>query len=346
MAIRQKPGRPPGATKMSRSRAVTSTAKKALHGKVAVVAGATRGAGRGIARGLGEAGAMVYCSGRSVRGNPSHYGRPETIEETAEHVNDAGGTGIAVRVDHTNEAEVLALCERIEREHGAIDVLVNSIAGEDPMLGGWTKFWETNLDHGAEVLGRALLSHVITAKCVAPFMIKKRRGLIVEVTEGDLLFGGGNVLQELVKSGLKALTVRMAEELRPHRIAVVAITPGFLRSESMLEHFGVSEETWRDGGKKDKNFLESETPLFLGRAVAALAQDRKVLERSAFLTSSWELSREYGFTDADGRRPDWGKHAQENVIPSLGWLKQSMERHADWLDKLASRARGYLGEVE
>jgi NAD(P)-dependent dehydrogenase (short-subunit alcohol dehydrogenase family) len=311
---------------------------------VAVVAGATRGSGRGIARALGEAGATVYCTGRSVRGHPSPYGRPETIEETAELVTAAGGAAIPVRVDHTSEAEVRALFERVERDHGRLDVLVNSIAGEDPLLGGWTSFWETDLEHGDAVLRQTLLSHVITAKYAAPLMIRKRRGLIVEVTEGDLPFGGGNVLHDLVKSSLKGFAVRMAEELRKHRVTAIAITPGFLRSESMLERFGVGEENWREGGRKDKNFLESESPLFLGRAIAALAQDRKVLARSGDLTSSWELAREYGFTDHDGRRPDWGQHVEANLVPSLRWMKVGLQRHLDWLDRIARRARRYLGE--
>lgn len=312
---------------------------------VAVVAGATRGAGRGIARALGEAGAVVYCTGRSVRGNPSPYARPETIEETAELVSKAGGTGIVVRVDHTVEGEVRALFERVAAEHGHVDVLVNSIAGEDPMLGGWTSFWETDLTNGAAALRQSLLSHVITAKHAAPMMIRKRRGLIVEVTEGDMLFGGGNVLTDVVKSSLKGLAVRMSEELRKHRVAAVAITPGFLRSETMLGHFGVTEQNWRDGGKKDKNFLESESPLFVGRAVAALAQDPKVLDKTGDVFSSWELAREYGFTDEDGRRPDWGKHFQESVIPSMSWMKASLQRHVGFLDRLARRGRWYLGET-
>src|SRR5687768_10962534 len=291
-----------------------------LEGQVAVVAGATRGAGRGIARALGEAGATVYCTGRSVRGNPSPYGRPETIEETAEMVTAAGGEGIPVRVDHTVEAEVRALFERIDSERGRLDVLVNDVAGQDLRMAGWDSFWETDLTNAAPVFENALLSHVITAKHAAPLMIAKRRGLIVEVTEMDLLFCGGNVLAQLVKFSLKGLAVMMAEELRKHRVAAVAITPGFLRSEFMLEHFGVTEENWRDGGKKDPNFLESESPLFLGRAVAALAKDRQVLSRSGELTSSWELAQEYGFADADGRRPDSGRHFTETVLPAMAWL--------------------------
>jgi NAD(P)-dependent dehydrogenase (short-subunit alcohol dehydrogenase family) len=315
-----------------------------LEGQVAVVAGATRGAGRGIARALGEVGATVYCTGRSVRGNPSPYGRPETIEETAEMVTAAGGEGIPVRVDHTVEAEVRALFERVEREQGRLDVLVNDVAGQDMRMAGWDSFWKTDLTNAAPVLENAILSHVITAKYAAPLMIAKRRGLIVEVTEMDLLFCGGNVLAQLVKFSLKGLAVMMAEELRKHRVAAIAITPGYLRSEFMLEHFGLTEENWRDGGEKDPNFLESESPLFVGRAVAALAADPKgARARSGDITSSWGIAREYGLTDYDGRRPDWGRHFAENVIPSMKWMKDAMERHVAWLERLSARGREYLG---
>ena len=276
-----------------------------LASQVAVVAGATRGAGRGIARALGEAGATVYCTGRSVPGNPSPYGRPETIDETAEMISAAGGTAIPLRVDHTVESEVEALFDTVDREHGRLDVLVNSIAGEEPMMAQWSPFWETDLTNGDAVLRQALLSHIITAKYAASHMIRRKRGLIVEVTENDMLAAGGNPLTQTVKLALKGLAFNMATELEPHGVAAIAITPGFLRSEVMLEHFGVTEDNWRDGGKRDKNFLESESPLFVGRAVAALAQDDDILKRSGQLYGSWELGREYGFTDADGRRPDW-----------------------------------------
>ena len=321
-------------------------AKNPLAGQVAVVAGATRGAGRGIARGLAEAGATVYCTGRSVRGNPSPYGRPETIEETAEMIQAAGGRAIAVRVDHTKEEEVRALFERVEREEGRLDVLGNCIAGEDMRMAGWTSFWKTDLTNALPIFENALLSHVITAKHAAPLMIKKRRGLIVEVTEFDLLFCGGNVLAQLVKFSLKGLAVMMAEDLRKHRVVAIAITPGYFRSERMLEYFGVTEENWREGGKKDINFLESESPLFIGRAVAALAADRKVLERTGELTSSYEVGREYGLTDYDGRRPDLGQHFADNVIPSMKSLKVATEQHLAWLDRLSARARFYLGEKQ
>src|ERR1700739_3672819 len=277
-----------------------------LSGQVAVVAGATRGAGRGIARALAEAGAVVYCTGRSTRENPSPYQRPETIEQTAEMIATAGGHAVALRVDHTLESEVQALFQRVDNDHGRLDILVNSIAGEDPMMYQWGSFWDTRLENGEAIFRQCILSHIITSKHAAPLMIRARRGLIVEVTENDTLFAGGNPLTQTVKLALKALALNMAPELLPHGVTAVSITPGFLRSESMLQRQGVTEENWRDAGKKDPNFLESESPLFVGRAVAALASDPNSIERTGQLLRSWELARPYGFTDYDGRRPDWG----------------------------------------
>jgi len=317
------------------------TVRPSLSGTVAVVAGATRGAGRGIARALGEGGAVVYCTGRSVTGQPSPYNRPETIDETAEMVRAAGGTGIAVRVDHTIEPEVQALFRRVAREHGKLDVLVNSIAGEDPVMGGWGSFWKTDMARGSDAFRQAILSHLITAKHAAPIMIKKRHGLIVEITEGDTVFGGGgNAITDVVKSALKSFAARMAWELRTHGVAAVSLTPGFLRSESMLQHFGVTEANWRDAGKKDKNFLESESPLFVGRAVAALARDPKVLDRSGDVLSSWELARDYQFDDYDGRRPDWGVLFGK-LAPSIGFV-EPMRRHREFLDRMLRRTDQYL----
>jgi NAD(P)-dependent dehydrogenase (short-subunit alcohol dehydrogenase family) len=316
-----------------------------LAGRIAVVAGATRGAGRGIARALGEAGATVYCTGRSVTGNPSPYKRPETINETAAMINSAGGTAIPVRVDHTIESEVEALFARVDREHGRLDVLVNSIAGEDPMMGQWGNFWKTDLKNADAILRQSLVSHIITAKHAAPLMIRKRRGLIVEVTENDVLGAGGNPLSQTAKLALKGLALNMATELRSHDVAAVAITPGFLRSESMLQHFGVTEDNWRDGGKKDKNFLESESPFFVGRAVAALARDPKVLERTGQLFSSWDLARAYGFTDADGRRPDWGSY-EPDFSGHPPWLIElintGIHLQLEWLNALVSRTERYI----
>ncbi len=333
------PRRPSSSTARQRS----TRRSLPLAGRVAIVAGATRGAGRGIARGLGEAGAAVYCTGRSVPGHPSLYNCPETIDETAALIVAAGGTATAVRVDHTIEDEVRALFARVASEAGRIDIVVDSVAGEDPGLGGWTSAWETDLSQGAGAVERALFSHVITAKHAAAAMKPARRGLIVEVTEGDMLFGGGNVLGDVVKTGLKTLAVHLAEELRPHRVAAVAVTPGFLRAESMLRHFGVTEDNWRDGAARDPNFLESETPLFLGRGVASLAADRRVLEKSGQVLSSYELARIYAIVDQDGSRRDWGLHWQQKVIPSMSWLRTGLERHVAWLEAMADRGRSQLG---
>ena len=326
-----------------------STRKAApLSGHVAVVAGATRGAGRGIARALGETGATVYCTGRSVTGSPSPYGRPETIDETAELIKAAGGTAIPVRVDHTVEAEVRALFERIDRDHGRLDVLVNSIAGEDPMMHQWGSFWQADLKNADAIFRQALVSHIITAKHAAPLLIRGRRGLIVEVTENDILSAGGNPMSQVVKLALKGLALNMATELKPHGVAAIAITPGFLRSESMLQHLGVTEATWREAGKKDPNFLESESPLFVGRAVAALAQDPKVLARTGQLLSSWGMSREYKFTDYDGRRPDWGKLAIDFSVlppPFVDMFRTGTRLQIEWLNTLAERTRGFLAKI-
>lgn len=321
---------------------------KPLSEQVVVVAGATRGAGRGIARALGEAGATVYCTGRSLRDNPSPYQRPETIEETADMIVAAGGRAVAVRVDHTLELEVQALFERVDKEQGRLDVLVNSVAGEDPMMYQWGSFWKTHLENGEAIFKQCILSHIITSKHAAPLMIRARRGLIVEVSENDTLFAGGNPLTQTVKLAIKGLALNMAPELQPHGITAVCITPGFLRSESMLERQGVTEENWRDAGKKDPNFLESESPLFVGRAVAALAADPNAIERTGQLLSSWELARHYGFTDYDGRRPDWGALAIDwsPLPPSFVEVFRTGTRvQLDWLNTLARRTEQFIGKL-
>src|SRR5688572_710447 len=316
-------------------------AGKPLAGKVAVVAGATRGAGRGIARALGEAGAFVYCTGRSIRGNPSPYGRPETIDETADMIRAGGGQAEGIRVDHSVEAEVQELFARVQRQHGRLDVLTDSVAGEDPLIGGWATLDKLDLSRAMDAFQQCLLSRVITAKYALHPMIRKRRGLIVEVSEGDMITGSGNnILADLFKSSIKNIAFRLAWEMRKKQIAVIAITPGFLRSETMLQGFGVTEDNWRDGGKKDPNFLFSETPLFMGRAVAALAADPKVLEKSGEITSSWELSRVYGFTDADGTRPDWGEHAKEIEWPD--WLTKFVEPGIRRMETMVERMKVYL----
>ncbi len=283
-----------------------------LSGRVAVVAGATRGAGRGIATMLGEAGATVYCTGRSARGH-SPSGRPETIDETAELVTAAGGRGIAVRVDHSIPEEVRALAERVEAEQGKLDVLVNDIWGGE-RLSEWGKpFWEQSLDKGLAMLHQAVETHIITSHYLAPIMIRQRRGLIVEITDGETLEYRGNFFYDLVKVSVIRLAHSMAEDLRPHGVTAVSLTPGFLRSEEMLDHFGVTAANWRDAVAQDLHFAASETPTYIGRAVAALAADPKVSEKTGRALSTWRLSEEYGFVDADGTRPHWGRYFEEHV---------------------------------
>lgn len=296
--------------------------KGPLAGKVALVAGATRGAGRGVARALAEAGATVYCTGRSVTGKPSSYKRPETIDETAAMIKAAGGDAIAVRVDHTVESEVKKLFARILRAHTRIDIVVNSIAGEHPLMKKWGSMWQADTRDADEIFKQALTSHIITAKHAALAMMPAKRGLVIEITENDILGGGGNPMAQVVKVAQKVLPLVWAAELKPHGIAVMSVTPGFLRSEAMLDGFGVTEENWRDAGKKDSNFLVSESPLYVGRAVAALAADPKVMDRTGMLWSSWELARDYKFTDYDGRRPDWGRHNIDWSGMPPAWIEE------------------------
>jgi NAD(P)-dependent dehydrogenase (short-subunit alcohol dehydrogenase family) len=277
---------------------------KTLEDTVAVVAGATRGAGRGIACGLGEQGAIVYCTGRSVRGSlASGENRPETIEETAERVTARGGVGIPVRVDHTVEEEVKALFQRVQEEQGRLDVLVNDIWGGDA-LNEWKSFWNLSLDKGFLMMDRAINAHILTSRWGVPLMIPRKQGLVVEITDGNGLYYRGAFFYDLCKFTAIRLAWAMAQELEKHGITALALTPGFLRSEAMLDHFGVTEANWRDAIKKDKYFAYSETPFYVGRAVAALAADPNVSARSGKALATWDLFKEYGFTDVDGGQPD------------------------------------------
>jgi NAD(P)-dependent dehydrogenase (short-subunit alcohol dehydrogenase family) len=324
-----------------------SKTARPLDGRIAVVAGATRGAGRGIARALAEAGALVYCTGRSVAGQPSPYKRPETIAETAEMIAAAGGKAVAIRVDHTDEREVRSLFRRIEREHGRLDILVDSVAGESPLMGQWGSFWKVDLSNADAIFRQSLISHMITAKYAAPLMIRRSCGLIVEITENDALGGGGSPPAQAVKLAVKAMALNMATELKPHGVAAIAVTPGFLRSEAMLDHYRVTERNWRDHGKKDKNFLESESPLYVGRAVAALAADPNVMARTGQLYGSWELARAYKFTDYDGRRPDWGRWDIDfsNHGSLLDIFRTGLELQLAWLTSVAARTKTMLGHI-
>jgi NAD(P)-dependent dehydrogenase (short-subunit alcohol dehydrogenase family) len=280
-----------------------------LNGKVAVVAGATRGAGRGIARMLGEAGATVYCTGRSVRGHPATGNRPETIEETAEAVSAVGGVGIAVQTDHTDPRQVEALFARVRGDQGRLDILVNDIWGGDQLTEFGKTFWQVSLDNGLTMLQRAVASHLITSRHGVPLMLESPgSGLIVEITDGDGFWYRGNIFYDLVKTSVIRLAFAMSRELRRRPITALAVTPGFLRSEAMLDHFGVTEATWQDAANKDPNFMASETPCFVGRAIAALAADPQVSAKAGRVFSSWDLSDEYGFSDIDGRRPHWGRY--------------------------------------
>ena len=311
---------------------------KSLKGRVAVVAGATRGAGRGIACMLGEAGAVVYCTGRSTRGEPNmtgaHAGRPENIDETAEMVSARGGVGIPVRTDHSDESQVEALFKRVAKEQGRLDVLVNDISeGEQHE---WTPFWKLSVEKGLRMMRQAIDTHIITTRHAAPLMVKQKSGLIVEIGDGDGLFHRGSLFYDLIKITVSRLAYAWAEELHPHRVASLALTPGFMRTETVLETFGATEENWREVAEKNQKargygFAGSESPYFVGRAVAALAADKKVLDKSGGLYSSWGLSEEYGYTDVDGARPHWWTYFSEhfpqmvNAKPNTG-LRWKIEK--------------------
>jgi NAD(P)-dependent dehydrogenase (short-subunit alcohol dehydrogenase family) len=287
---------------------------KLLKDHVALVAGATRGAGRGIAVELGAAGATVYATGRTTRASRSPMNRPETIEETAELVTAAGGRGIAVRVDHLDAAQVAALVARIEQEqHGRLDVLVNDVWGGDPLTDWSVPFWEHPLEDGLRLLRQAVETHVITSHHAVPLLVRRGRGLVVEVTDGVSDDYRGNLFYDLAKASVIRLARGQAAELARHGVTAVALTPGFLRSEAVLDHFGVTAETWRDGVRVDPHFAASETPRFIGRAVAALAGDPDVARWAGQPLSTWQLAREYELWDVDGRRPDWGAHYAAHV---------------------------------
>src|SRR5688572_5317784 len=289
----------------------------ALRGRVAVVAGATRGAGRGIAAALGEAGATVFCTGRSTAGVRSEYDRPEMIEETAALVTRLGGTGVAVAADHLDPGQVERLAERIRREHELIDVLVNDIWGGELLKGGpaqWnTPMWDLNLADGLRILRLAVETHLITSHHLLPLLIERPGGLLVEVTDGTAEYNASryriSVFYDLAKVAVNRLAFSQGHELAPHGATAVAITPGWLRSEMMLDNFATTEEAWRDapGRTAPPDFALSESPRYVGRAIAALAADPERHRWNQKSVSSGQLAHEYGFTDIDGTQPDiWG----------------------------------------
>lgn len=288
---------------------------KPLAGKVALVAGATRGAGRGIATELGAAGATVYVTGRTTRTQRSEYNRPETIEETAELVNEVGGRGIAVQVDHLDPAQVQALVARIEQEQGRLDILVNDIWGAEHIAEWNTPVWEHSLDGGLRMLRLAIDTHIITSHFALPLLIRNKNGLVVEITDGTAEYNDQNYRLSLFYDLAKTSVIRMAKslshELSPHACTAVAVTPGWMRSEIMLDHFGVTEANWRDATEKEPHFVISETPRFVGRAVAALAADPEVARWNGQSFSSGQLAQVYGFCDLDGSKPDAFRYIAE-----------------------------------
>ncbi len=285
-----------------------------LAGKVALVAGATRGAGRGIAVQLGAAGATVYVTGRTSRSKRSEMNRPETIEETAAFVDEAGGRGIAVQVDHLVPDEVRALVARIEGEQGGLNVLVNDIWGATTME--WNKSaWESSLDIGLRTLRLAVDTHAITSHFAIPLLIKTAGGLVVEVTDGTDEYNATHYrvsfFYDLAKASVNRMAFALAHELRPYGATALSLAPGWLRSEAMLEAYGVTEANWRDATKRSPHFAISESPAFVGRAVAALAQDTNVSRWNGRSLSSGQLAKIYGFTDLDGSRPDAWRYVSE-----------------------------------
>ena len=289
-----------------------------LAGRVALVAGASRGAGRGIAVALGEAGATVYVTARTTRAQRSEMDRPETIEETAELVDAAGGHGIAVQVDHLIPEEVAALVERIEREQGALHVLVNDIFGATLME--WDRtVWESDLDNGLRTLRLQIDTHAITSHFAIPLLIETPGGLVVEVGDGTTEYNDANYrvsfFYDLAKAAVNRMAFALGHELEDHGATAVALTPGWLRSEAMLDAYGVTEDNWQDATKISPHFAISETPRFVGRAVVALAADPDVARWNGQSLSGGELAKVYGFTDLDGSRPDAWRYLVEVQDP-------------------------------
>ncbi|MEU5085412.1 SDR family oxidoreductase [Streptomyces sp. NPDC021356] len=292
-----------------------SRPSRPLEGRVALVAGATRGAGRGIAVELGAAGATVYVSGRTTRARRSEYDRPETLEDTADLVTEAGGHGIAVPTDHLEPDRVRALVDRIACEQGRLDVLVNDIWGGEKLFQWDTPVWEHDLDNGLRLLRLAVETHAVTSHHALPLLLRNPGGLVVEMTDGTAEYNRDtyriNLFYDLAKASVLRMAFALGHELGPRGATALALTPGWMRSELMLDHFGVREENWRDALEQAPHFAISETPRYVGRSVAALAADPDVARWNGGSLSSGALAREYGFTDLDGSRPDAWRYLTE-----------------------------------
>jgi NAD(P)-dependent dehydrogenase (short-subunit alcohol dehydrogenase family) len=304
----------------------------AIHGSVRAWAGrrsrarsrswGARRAAPGIAVALGEAGATVYCTGRTTRERRSEYDRPETIEETAELVRAAGGDAVAIAADHLEPEAVEAVTRRIDADHGRLDVLVNDVWGGE-LLFEWNKpVWEHDLQRGLRLVRLGIETHLITSHFALPLLIREPGGLVVEMTDGTRDYNDRNyrisVFYDLVKTSVIRLAYAQGVELAPHGCTAVALTPGWLRSEMMLENFGVTEANWREAAAVQPHFAAiSESPRFVGRAVAALAADPDVRSRNGGSFSSGELARDYGFTDVDGSQPDCWRYMVEVQDPGL-----------------------------
>jgi NAD(P)-dependent dehydrogenase (short-subunit alcohol dehydrogenase family) len=328
---------------------------QSLDGQVALVAGATRAAGRGIALELAAAGAKVYCTGRSTQGRPATPGRTETIDETADMIADAGGAAVAVRVDHMMEVEVEALAALVRSQEGRLDILVNDIWGGDGLIDWGAKFWAVDIAKARRVLDQALFSHLITSRHLAPLMVEAKRGLIVEVTDGEMSGYRGQLLYDLVKSSVNRLAYDMAWDLVGTGVTALAVTPGFLRSEAMLDRFSLTEANWREAVKDPKfahpDFAFSESPRFVGRAIAALAADPDVAAKAGTVLFADDLADEYGFDDLDGSRPHFWRSmeawleremaSEGKLDPRVRWVAESRYMNVHLTPARAGQARAY-----
>lgn len=290
-----------------------------LAGRVALVAGGTRGAGRAIAQELGQAGAIVYCTGRSTTQRPSDYGRSETIEETAQLINVAGGTAYGLVVDHLDSSAVAAVVERIDRQQGRLDILINDIGGEAYVQFG-VPLWKYDLEAGMRLFDTGFTTHLNTSHAALELLIRQSGGLVVEVTDGTRSYNSSHyrdtVFLDVTKTAVDRLAYAVGDEIAPYGGTAISASPGWLRSEMMLDGFSVTEQTWREAAEANRGepealppyeFVISESPIMLARGIAALAADPRRATWNTRSASSFELAQHYDLTDIDGSRPDaWG----------------------------------------